>query len=195
MCALFAFCQPSNNVACFRAITVLFGLYEDMRNRVLSCRCTLVQRWSKWFILAKEIQPKCGSWPRPHAAVTAVAAIHSHCGFPNGFHPQEWFGHAIKCAMGSPSVRNGIQTSGICVSKPKHQTLNIFQKPRRPVFGLPNSSKMLIWNLHTGHGIGDWNLGTCGQRKERRGALRMMLCWKLNALNSLNRNLLCFFAG
>ena len=65
-----------------QSLYFLFAWRHAESSSCISIRpCTLVQRRSKWFILAKEIQPKCGSWPRTHAAVTA---IHSHCGFPNG---------------------------------------------------------------------------------------------------------------
>lgn len=171
------FHQQQDNLSALKECSAFLGnhctfcLHEDMRNRVPAFRfgpCTLVQRRSKWFILAKEIQPKCGSWPRTHAAVTA---IHSHCGFPR----KSGLATVSKCVMRSPSVWNGFKTGGICLSKPKQY------------YFFSKTEQTCSWGCHilgicsfetsiSGHGIGDWNLGTCGQRKERRGAVRM--CWK-----------------
>lgn len=76
-----------------------------------------------------------------------------------------------KCVMRSPSVWNGFKTGGICLSKPKQYYF--FSKTEQTcscqILGICSFETSI-----SGHGIGDWNLGTCGQRKERRGAVRML---------------------
>lgn len=149
-------CQPSKNVLRFKATTVLFLSMK-------TCGIEFLHFDSSMHTGPEAIEMVHSGEGDP-AQVRELTEDSCSCdGHPLPLWFPEW---AFKRKSGLATV-----SSGICLSKPKQYYF--FSKTEQTcscqILGICSFETSI-----SGHGIGDWNLGTCGQRKERRGAVRML---------------------